>query len=109
MRRHTSALTYRVCDSRHRRSHAQGNIGLNLKFGLGDEVESAKADEAAIQKACLTAAAWSDIQEAVESEESGLDVDVGFRGKKLNQGLCQRLCLARWRISRGGRQWGRWW
>jgi ABC-type glutathione transport system ATPase component len=74
----------------------EGSVAENLKMGLGDEVESDKASENSMRDACLAAYAWSDIQaNATGTKTTGLEFDVGFRGKRLNMGLVQRLCLAR--------------
>ncbi len=51
-----------------------------MRFGLGEEIESEKATDAAVQDACLVAAAWSDVQNAAGKVDNPLDFDVGFRG-----------------------------
>ena len=71
----------------------EGTIGENLRIGLGEEIDSDKAKDEALKTACLDASAWADMQ-AISTGDS-LKHGVGFRGKLINTGLCQRLNLAR--------------
>ena len=71
----------------------EGSVGDNLKTGLGDAIDTDLSSDANVMEACLQATVWSDLQAL--SGDNALGYNVGFRGKRINEALAQRLCLAR--------------
>lgn len=66
-----------------------GTVRKNLTLGLDG------ISDDTIRENCLQAQVWHDIEIFGRGENTGLEADVGYRGKHLSGGQAQRLCLAR--------------
>ena len=79
----------------------EGSVGHNLRLGLGKDAESDLASLGSLRDACVQVAAWADLESLSGArDEEPLDFDVGYRGKRVNDALGQRLCLARCLLRR---------
>ena len=80
----------------------EGSVGHNLRVGLGADINNSdRASQRSLREACVQVEAWADLESlSWARDEEPLDFDVGYRGKRINDALGQRLCLARCLLRR---------